>query len=224
MGCDIHIYPEYYSKKDLADEPEKVFVHSICSDYSVGRSYELFGIMAGVRGGDSDCIAPPRGLPDNPCIGWNAAHECSLTVVPDEELKTGNWITDGTVAQSMVDQWRKNGNRILTTRPPGPNQKEIIQHPDYHSYSWLSTQELFEVRRRYLNSEIRFNYEAYNLRKKDVKGYIKTLDTVKDPVELLNHNFGLFEYASLNGLIGMLHLIERTDSDFVGRIVFWFDS
>jgi len=55
MGCDIHLHTEikvngewhHYSNPDM------------------GRWYELFGIMAGVRRQDEEPIVPPRGLPDD---------------------------------------------------------------------------------------------------------------------------------------------------------------
>jgi hypothetical protein len=77
MGCDIHLYTEKIKSVNGVDkwvncdhwklnpyfgddeyEPEL----GLISLYS-GRNYNLFGVLAGVRGGDEICL--PRGLPDD---------------------------------------------------------------------------------------------------------------------------------------------------------------
>lgn len=224
MGCDIHIYPEYYSKKSLIEEPERLWVSSICGEYQIGRSYDLFGIMChGVRSNNPNSIDNARGLPDDPNMGYLAKSRSQLVVIPDHELKS-SCAPEGFIAESLVDNWRKTGSKILTINPASETDREVIQNPDYHSHSWLTTQELFKVRQLYLNDQIRYQHEQYDLKKKQVREYIKILNSTSDPIQLLNYNFGLFEYPSLNGLIGMLYTIERSDPDLVGRIVFWFDS
>jgi hypothetical protein len=84
MGCDIHIhteklieingknkwvncdnwrYNEYYNPKN-SDGEQKLNIHPIY----LGRNYELFSILAGVRSNDDDpskCISTPKGLPKN---------------------------------------------------------------------------------------------------------------------------------------------------------------
>lgn len=78
MGCDIHVYLEkyasingkstwvnvdywqknpYFGIEDNVDEYEHVSCY-------VGRNYDLFGILAGVRSGE-DPIDEPRGLPED---------------------------------------------------------------------------------------------------------------------------------------------------------------
>ena len=54
MGCDIHLHQE-------------VKIEGVWHHYghpNVHRSYELFGIMAGVRG-DETPVAHPRGIPED---------------------------------------------------------------------------------------------------------------------------------------------------------------
>lgn len=224
MGCDIHIYPEFYSQKNFLEEPERVWVNCICGEYSIGRSYDLFGIMChGVRSNNPHSIDHARGLPNDPIPGYLANSKSSLIVVPDNELKSA-YSGEGYVAESLVDRWRLSGSKILTISPANDTDRQVIMNPDFHNHSWLTTKELFKVRQIYLNDQIRYQHELYDLKKKQVRDYIKILDATPDPIQLLNHNFGVFEYPSLNGLIGMLYTIERTDPDLVGRIVFWFDS
>lgn len=81
MGADIHIYTEI--KKSINSEDKWVNVDnwrynpyyqegnnnwermlSVESIY-IGRNYELFGILAGVRDRNNDMIDDPRGLPED---------------------------------------------------------------------------------------------------------------------------------------------------------------
>lgn len=234
MGCDIHIYPEYWTTKNL-DCGQRISANSICEEFSVGRCYKLFSIMAGVRGCGNNAIVQPRGLPEGtdeePSIGWMTEHKITLTVVPDHEIKTVFGQEDRCVSQSTYDSWtvgtgsfRPIIRSYKTVNMHDGTSREMILHPDYHSISWLTLPELLEVRKRYITEEVEYNYQEYKLKKKDTNEYKKILKEVKDPEMLLKHNFGPFEYASLNGLIGMLYFMEKSSPNIKSRIVFWFDS
>ena len=62
MGCDIHLGIEY--KTDLNSS-----WHSGASDLDVGRNYELFGYLAGVRESSIESLSDPRGWPKDPPYG-----------------------------------------------------------------------------------------------------------------------------------------------------------
>lgn len=231
MGCDIHIYPEYWCEDDL-DFEKKIYTHSLCQNYDIGRSYNLFAIMAGVRGSGNNTVTQPRGVPDSPGLGFWAEHDLTLTIVPDNEMKQENCWDGKYVSESIANTW-KDGTGLMfgrgiklykTIDMQDGSKREVIFNPDYHSLSWLTLPELFEVRKRYLMEQIEYSYEEYEMKKKDTKPYKKILKDVKDPQLLMNHSFGVFEYASLNGLIGMLYFIERTNPKIKTRITFWFDS
>jgi hypothetical protein len=74
MGCDIHAMIEYRYAKGKA-----WFVAATA--LSIGRYYELFGYLAGVRD-DVTPLAEPRGFPTNSCY--------SLTV-KDIEKDESQW-------------------------------------------------------------------------------------------------------------------------------------
>ena len=57
MGCDIHLHQEVKIKG--------VWHHY--KHQSVARNYQLFGIMAGVRG-DGPAVVEPRGIPDDATV------------------------------------------------------------------------------------------------------------------------------------------------------------
>lgn len=54
MGTDIHCFPEYMP------EGNEVW-RSLCGEFHVARDYDIFGKMAGVRGGTP--LFPARGIP-----------------------------------------------------------------------------------------------------------------------------------------------------------------
>lgn len=54
MGCDIH----------ASIEVQKYSWDSVITDLNINRDYELFSILAGVRGSESP-ISEPRGVPSN---------------------------------------------------------------------------------------------------------------------------------------------------------------
>jgi len=93
MGCDIHAYIEVVHKGDQQRE----FVDDFGHIY-LGRNYELFSLMAGVRGG-LEPVVGPKGIPTNISPGVHSA----------------------------FTEWGI----------------------DAHTPTWLSLEELFEVRERY---------------------------------------------------------------------------
>jgi hypothetical protein len=103
MGCDIHPHIQFVHRPGL--DGHKEFLDSWTVVLS--RDYQLFALMAGVRG-DLEPVSEPRGLPEQ--ISWEIDEEAF-------EYAGGE------------------------KRP----------EPDWHTYSWLTLDELYEVRRRYLS-------------------------------------------------------------------------
>ncbi len=68
MGCDIHLYIEYKSKKVEFDGYKDRW-HSFGKSIKPGRNYAMFALMANVRNYYSDGKLPvlvePRGIPDD---------------------------------------------------------------------------------------------------------------------------------------------------------------
>lgn len=222
MGTDINIYPEYYSEEEAAKHPDRG-AYSVCSYYSIGRNRVLFNIMCkDSRTIGTPSLYPPRGLPTDPPPGWIVSEKYSLTVVEDKLLSDPthyqHWRT---ISQTQADA--VINKTVLVAADPTIPRREKILNPNYYAYSHLTTQELLTVRLMYLTEQVQ-NPQYYNLTISEAKKYKKILNVCTDPLELFNHNFGPFEYASLNGLIGMLYAIERSNVDYKGRIIFWFDS
>lgn len=105
------------------------------------QDYLLFALLAGVRrdefpGRELECL-PPKGLPDD--VTPAALGEDLLTVDDEAaELDFPSTCTRADAEQyvaSGASRWLHNGNAIT--------------HPDAHSHSWATTDELDTVRARY---------------------------------------------------------------------------
>lgn len=66
MGCDIHVHVE------VRDRGHGEWAYY--DELDVGRDYELFGLLAGVRGTEFDCQINPRGLPRDASEETRIAH------------------------------------------------------------------------------------------------------------------------------------------------------
>lgn len=114
MGCDIHAFIEF--KRGDRWEP-------FSDELNIERNYDLFGAMANVRTGGA--VVPPRGIPDDMAYmadgGWwkYIGYDYGLTV-------------------EQAEQYQRLGSRILKDRDGKPWK---VEHPDWHTPSWLTTEE-----------------------------------------------------------------------------------
>ena len=122
MGCDIHMYIE---KKDKEKGQWEAVDYS--DDIDVGRDYDLFCFLAGVRCGEEPQHFERKGLPDDlspevreECEGWGSdGHSHSWLTL--EELQTVNWEDDkAMIRQSGIManyQWEKFEETIKKGKP-----------------------------------------------------------------------------------------------------------
>lgn len=150
MGCDIHAYVDY-------DQPNSEYVGQLGS-FNIGRDYLLFSIMASVRlpRGRSNDIAvfEPKGLPEH--LSWKTLDEATLFIAdPHDSNERGMCSKES--AEQYHQSWlrHKQGvggyvggihgdTQIDPTEPP-----TRVYHPDWHSHSWLTTNELKQVIEKY---------------------------------------------------------------------------
>lgn len=124
MGCDIHCYVEY--KYKAIDH-----WNSFGSEIRLDRNYTLFAKLAGVRNyGKVKPVAERRGMPDDASYEARYANLLFVTTSPGEEYITperaAKWVADG------ISKYVGNDNSWVT-------------HPDWHSHSWLTTQEFAQA-------------------------------------------------------------------------------
>lgn len=122
MGCDIHCYIEH-RKKDY--DRWSLFGGRI----NPGRNYGLFGLLAGVRGGNA--IIPVRGRPSDMSWGTESEDRC---FIHDGEKEEANYVASGTAAK-----WVEQGySRYILGRDDKPTW---VTNPDWHTHSYCTPDE-----------------------------------------------------------------------------------
>ena len=120
MGCDIHCYVEY---KNKAIDRWSPFGGAI----NPGRNYDIFAKLAGVRNYNGvKPVAERRGMPDDAAYVARYANVLFVTTSPGEE-----YVTPGQAAM-----WVASGSSKYVG-----DENQWVTHPDWHSHSWLTTQE-----------------------------------------------------------------------------------
>lgn len=129
MGCDVHCYVEYRARNPQSEYDRQW--SDLGGRINPGRNYVIFERLAGVRGDPGRAVVPPRGYPDD--AGFWARHDnwCFITNGPDEE---GNYVTP-----EKARNWHERlGCDYRQDRDGKPCW---IEHPDWHSHSWLTPDE-----------------------------------------------------------------------------------
>lgn len=134
MGCDIHLYIEYRSKTNGQHW------QNLGGRINPGRNYLMFGIMSkGVRV-ESDFSYQPKGMPID--AGYCSENDNRLYIT-DEEGE------DNATLENAL-QWEKTGSKITRN---GEGKPIWVEHPDWHSHSWLTTDEYREALKFYATCE-----------------------------------------------------------------------
>lgn len=123
MGCDIHMYVEYSHK-------DSNYWQGFGGRINPGRNYGMFGVLAGVRGHFKDSFTP-KGIKD-----LELSYQCSDDYYLDitEDGKGNNETT-----LERAYEWNKRCGCELKFHGEKPYR---VQHPDWHSHSWMSVKEL----------------------------------------------------------------------------------
>jgi hypothetical protein len=135
MGCDIHMFVEYKRKNDSND-----WWWPFGGRISARRNYTLFGLLANVRGDGAKY--PPRGLPTE--LGYEAKSHAYLFIsenLSDEE---------GSVTLAKAQEWEKKCQCKIIYNGEKPTW---VEHPDWHSHSWLTLEEYKTILEDYLSDK-----------------------------------------------------------------------
>ncbi len=135
MGCDIHIYIEFKST-ELSNW------QSFGGRINPGRNYLLFTLLAGIRNYTAKLSAcfPVRGLPTE--LGYHSNN--------DNKLYISNEKYEDCIAPEKAKLWVESRSSKYIH-----NHKDIptwVTNPDWHSHSWLNTQEFEAVLGMYKNT------------------------------------------------------------------------
>jgi len=133
MGCDIHCVIEYtYHYTD------RWWSSFSGSGFNPGRNYLMFALLAGVRAYHAQGLFPRRGLPET--VSWQTTDAVSF-VIDDEGAARGH---DRRCSREDAEKWVQKGySRYLD------QVRTMITNPDWHTFSWLTADELLEVLKRY---------------------------------------------------------------------------
>ena len=140
MGADIHMYVEYVLesdikryKKELKEKKQNIrkpYVHSFADRLNPGRNYCMFGCLAdGVRGSAEGSIEP-KGLPPEDEMGY-------MSMCDNRFFITEKGEGEGECTLEKAKKWETYGRKIIY-RDDVPT---FIEHPDWHSHTWLSLKE-----------------------------------------------------------------------------------
>jgi hypothetical protein len=110
MGCDIHMFIEYSPYEGQGGRSWR----SMGGRYNPGRDYDMFEVMAGVRG--DAAVFEPRGVPEGH-LSWEAADYLK----EDTDLHSHSWLTGD-------EYCRAYGERLMrsTYGPPDIGYEMIM--------------------------------------------------------------------------------------------------
>jgi hypothetical protein len=147
MGADIHMYVEYREKKRAKQAKKAGTIspwYSYGDEINPGRNYIMFAILAGVRGNYKGSF-DPKGQVDD--MGYAAKHDAYMFIVdkPREEIHD-----QGCVSREDALRYASWGRQII--------DDTWVEHPDWHSHSWMTIKELekvFKLYEKYASKEWR---------------------------------------------------------------------
>ena len=123
MGCDIHAYIDYDSPKN----EDKIDLVNYFGEVNIFRHYALFSLMAGVRGPAT--LFQAKGLPDR--LSWTTRDKAAIYLCEKEDNSVGFCFTRETAERIKARYTDESETRVW--------------NPDFHSHSWLSTDEVFKL-------------------------------------------------------------------------------
>lgn len=154
------MYVEYTRKKDLEETrklkaegntEEKIYWRSFGSRINPGRNYSMFGLLAkGVRSDFTNGI-PPKGMLDYDEMGYYTADDCYM------------WIADKGTQPDLGEISYESAMSLISGSYPKKiiyrnGKPRFVANPDWHSHSWLTTQEYENVIENYQNLPVDYSW------------------------------------------------------------------
>lgn len=139
MGCDIHTYVEYstFTTREGEDYWKNL------TKNGGSRDYLLFGVLAGVRVPDVK-LFDPKGMPEGD-YGWQTNEDYWTLIAPPSHPEWAEEDDDYCSLDKALE-WRKHGSVIQFDKDGNPRR---VSGPDWHSHSWLTTDELTKALEHY---------------------------------------------------------------------------
>jgi len=206
MGCDIHLYIEYKSKKTEFDGYNPGW-QSFGGSINPGRNYAMFALMADVRNYGDDklpVLVKRRGMPE----------DAGYTATDDNRIYISETKSEDYVSMETAKRWVESGSsKFINDKDGNPTW---VTQPDWHSHSWLTTSEFESVLNKYLELETGWH-------KVRVEEHNKMVER-----ENIQPDSWAYAPPSINDepeyqvVLASLKRFEELGYD--ARIVFWFDN
>ena len=206
MGCDIHLYIEYKSKKTEFDGYNPGW-QSFGGSINPGRNYAMFALMADVRNYGDDklpVLVKRRGMPED--AGYTATDDIRIYI---SDVPSSRYVSTET-----AKSWVKSGSsKFINDKEGNPMW---VTDPDAHSHSWLTTSEFESIFNKYLELEAGWHKVRVEEHNKMVKEEnIQPDSWAYAPPSMVDEP----EYQVV---LASLKRFEELGYD--ARIVFWFDN
>lgn len=159
MGLDIRAFIDVHPKLsvDSADRSDLDLISQSSiqcfSEIYIERDSKLFALLAGVGhlGEEIKPLVLPRGLPT--VYSWRVQYAYTVTAISDKDWTLGHGESSYPkyCKRSEAEEWIRNGeskhlNKALS---------EILD-PDAHTFSWITREELEQIRDKYKGLEDHF--------------------------------------------------------------------
>jgi len=206
MGCDIHLYIEYKSKKTEFDGYDPGW-QSFGGSINPGRNYAMFALMADVRNYGDDklpVLVKRRGMPDD--AGYTATDDIRIYIsdVPSSRY----------VSKETAKSWVKSGSsKFINDKEGNPMW---VTDPDAHSHSWLTTSEFESILNKYLELQSVWHKKRVEEHNKMVKEENIQPDSWAYAPPSSN------DEPEYQVVLTILKRFEELGYD--ARVVFWFDN
>ena len=166
MGCDIHCYIET-QRYPHSKEPWWPFNYY---GLNPGRDYKMFTLLAGVRGYDDlEPVYAQRGLPND--LSWSVRIENQIFVCPEPDA-------EGQTDPETAARWVRHGDSKWED-----DEHKWVTHPDWHSHSWLTTDEFEKVLKVY--SDTKDEYGGVGPSYRAVLAAMKAFEDAGEPARLV---------------------------------------
>jgi hypothetical protein len=218
MGCDIHAYLQEI-------EPKRAYAWGFGGEIHISRNYDLFGLLAGVRGGEA--IFEPRGVPDVLC--YQIEGDYYLTI---SDKRGTNEDGEHTCSSESADSWLEH-----KCSQHHPKDKNKITHPDWHTPSWLNTEEFERVLNEYVKQQLKESVSEESIKQrqefkkhletiskkgnKETKKRIAELTACEDSPEKMIHSI---EHGIWQALAVLEVMKKAKKYGIEMQLVFWFDN
>jgi hypothetical protein len=206
MGCDIHLYIEYKSKKTEFDGYDSGW-QSFGKSINPGRNYAMFSLMADVRNYDDEklpVLVKRRGMPED--AGYTASNDNRIYI---SETKSEDY-----VSMETAKRWVESGSsKFINDKDGNPTW---VTQPDWHSHSWLTTSEFESVLNKYLELEAGWHKERVEEHNKMVERENIQPDSWAYAPPSIN------DEPEYQVVLASLKRFEELGYD--ARVVFWFDN